>query len=29
VPEPNTWREILAATETRPERKIAVQEYGR
>jgi uroporphyrinogen-III synthase len=29
VPEPNTWREILAATEGRPERRIAVQEYGR
>jgi uroporphyrinogen-III synthase len=29
VPEPNTWREILAATATRPERKIAVQEFGR
>ena len=29
VPEPNTWREILAATEARPERNIAVQEYGR
>ena len=29
VPEPNTWREILAATESRSERKIAVQEYGR
>jgi uroporphyrinogen-III synthase len=29
VPEPNTWREILAATEERPERKIAVQEFGR
>jgi uroporphyrinogen-III synthase len=29
VPEPNTWIEILAATEGRPERKIAVQEYGR
>jgi len=29
VPEPNTWREILAATETRPERNIAVQEFGR
>src|SRR5262249_17999645 len=27
--EPNTWREILAATEARPERRIAVQEYGR
>ena len=29
VPEPNTWREILSATEARPERNIAVQEYGR
>lgn len=29
VPEPNTWREILKATENRPERRIAVQEYGR
>lgn len=29
VPEPNTWREVLAATETRPERRIAIQEYGR
>lgn len=29
VPEPNTWREILAATEGRPEKHIAVQEYGR
>src|SRR5579884_541669 len=29
VPEPNTWREVLAATESRPERRIAVQEYGR
>ena len=29
VPEPNTWREILRATEARPERRIAVQEYGR
>jgi uroporphyrinogen-III synthase len=29
VPEPNTWREILAATEGRAERRIAVQEYGR
>ena len=29
VPEPNTWREILAVTEGRPERRIAVQEYGR
>lgn len=29
VPEPNTWREVLAATEGRPERRIAVQEFGR
>ena len=29
VPEPNTWREILKATENRPERHVAVQEYGR
>ncbi len=29
VPEPNTWREILAVTATRPEKRIAVQEYGR
>jgi len=29
VPEPNTWREVLAATENRPERRIAVQEFGR
>jgi uroporphyrinogen-III synthase len=29
VPEPNTWREILAATEGRAERRVAVQEYGR
>jgi uroporphyrinogen-III synthase len=29
VPEPNTWREILAATQGRRERRIAVQEYGR
>jgi uroporphyrinogen-III synthase len=29
VPEPNTWREILAATKARPERRIAVQEFGR
>lgn len=29
VPEPNTWREILAALDGRPERRIAVQEYGR
>ena len=29
VPEPNTWKEIVAAVATRPERRIAVQEYGR
>src|SRR5579864_8873181 len=29
APEPNTWREVLAATLGRPERSIAVQEYGR
>src|SRR5438034_5055682 len=27
APEPNTWRELMAATEGRPERSIAVQEY--
>lgn len=29
VPEPNTWREIIAAIEGRSERRIAVQEYGK
>src|SRR3954447_7222331 len=29
APEPNTWRELLGALEGRPERRIAVQEYGR
>jgi len=29
VPEPNTWKEIVKAVEARPERRIAVQEYGR
>jgi len=29
VPEPNTWRELLVAIEGRPEKRIAVQEYGR
>jgi uroporphyrinogen-III synthase len=29
APEPNTWRELLAVTEGRAERSIAVQEYGR
>lgn len=29
IPEPNTWRELLAAVESRPEKAVAVQEYGR
>lgn len=29
APEPNTWRELLQAIEQRPERRIAIQEYGR
>jgi len=29
APEPNTWRELLAATERLAARRIAVQEYGR
>jgi uroporphyrinogen-III synthase len=29
VPAPNTWREILDAVSVRPERRMAVQEYGR
>src|ERR1700687_478252 len=29
APEPNTWRELLAALDGRPERRIAVQEYGK
>lgn len=29
VPEPNTWREILVLMQTRTERRIAIQEYGR
>jgi uroporphyrinogen-III synthase len=29
VPEPNTWRELLAATDGRPEHRVAVQEYGK
>jgi len=29
APEPNTWRELLAATESCAERRIAIQEYGR
>ncbi len=28
APEPNTWRELLEAMKPRPERRIAVQEYG-
>lgn len=29
VPEPNTWREILTVMETRPERRVALQLYGK
>ncbi len=29
VPEPNTWKEVVEAVAVRPERRIAVQEYGR
>lgn len=29
VPEPNTWRELLEAIASRPEKSVAVQEYGR
>jgi len=29
APEPNTWRELLQALDGRPERRVAVQEYGR
>jgi len=29
VPEPNTWRELLAVIANRTERRIAVQEYGK
>jgi uroporphyrinogen-III synthase len=29
VPEPNTWRELLTAVEPRPEKRVALQEYGR
>jgi uroporphyrinogen-III synthase len=29
APEPNTWREVLATVEGRPEKQVAVQEYGR
>ena len=29
VPSPNTWRELMIAIEDRPERRVAVQEYGK
>ena len=29
APEPNTWREVLSSIADRPEKRIAVQEYGR
>ena len=29
VPEPNTWRELLVAIHDRPEKHVAVQEYGK
>jgi uroporphyrinogen-III synthase len=29
IPEPNTWKEIVEAVAARPERNIAIQEYGR
>ena len=29
VPEPNTWRELLETMRERPERRIALQEYGK
>lgn len=29
VPEPNTWRDLLVAIADRPEKSVAVQEYGR
>jgi uroporphyrinogen-III synthase len=29
VPEPNTWKEVVDAVAARPERRVAVQEYGR
>jgi uroporphyrinogen-III synthase len=29
APEPNTWRELMKALEGRPEKSLAVQEYGR
>src|SRR5580692_1153996 len=29
VPEPNTWREILTVMRDRPEKRLALQEYGK
>jgi uroporphyrinogen-III synthase len=29
VPEPNTWREVLTAMRERPEKRLALQEYGK
>ena len=29
IPEPNTWREIVEGVAQRPERRIAMQQYGR
>jgi uroporphyrinogen-III synthase len=29
VPEPNTWRELLIVMEPRPEKRVALQEYGK
>jgi uroporphyrinogen-III synthase len=29
VPEPNTWREVLAAIKDHPQKRLAVQEYGK
>jgi len=29
VPEPNTWKEVVEAVASRPERRVAIQEYGR
>src|SRR5580658_3821106 len=29
IPEPNTWREILASMRERPENRLALQEYGK
>jgi chromatin segregation and condensation protein Rec8/ScpA/Scc1 (kleisin family)/uroporphyrinogen-III synthase len=28
VPEPNTWRELLSVMQARPEKRLALQEYG-